>query len=206
MYHENKRLELNSVLNDEHKTGFSDRSYIIDVPVVNNCIYFYSVVEQEQVLLFNQKINDLAILLKNNALLQKQNEVPSIFLHIHSYGGSFFSGIAAMDAILALDVPVVTIVDGCCASAATFMSIVGKKRFIGKNGYMMIHQMSGGSWGKFREIQDFYVNLEKFMRAIKQIYLKYTKLPERKLDEILDHDLWFDAETCLQYGLVDEII
>jgi len=27
-----------------------------------------------------------------------------------------------------------------------------------------------------------------------------------KLDEILKHDLWFDADRCKEYGLVDEII
>ena len=41
---------------------------------------------------------------------------------------------------------------------------------------------------------------------IKELYKSYTKLPAKKLDEILKHDLWFDAKTCLEYKLVDEII
>ena len=28
----------------------------------------------------------------------------------------------------------------------------------------------------------------------------------KKLDEILKHDLMWDAKTCLEYGLVDEIV
>jgi len=28
----------------------------------------------------------------------------------------------------------------------------------------------------------------------------------KKLNEILKHDLWFDSKTCLEYGLVDEIV
>jgi ATP-dependent protease ClpP protease subunit len=28
----------------------------------------------------------------------------------------------------------------------------------------------------------------------------------RKLDEILKHDLLWDAKMCLKYGLVDEVI
>ena len=44
------------------------------------------------------------------------------------------------------------------------------------------------------------------MATIKSIYKQYTKLPMKKLDEILKHDLWFDSKTCLDYGLVDEII
>ena len=44
------------------------------------------------------------------------------------------------------------------------------------------------------------------MRIIKDIYDEHTKIPKKKLKEILKHDLWFDAETCLEYGLIDEII
>jgi ATP-dependent protease ClpP protease subunit len=49
------------------------------------------------------------------------------------------------------------------------------------------------------------INSDKLMETIKSIYTKYTKIPAEKIDEILDHDLWFDAKTCLDYGLVDEI-
>ena len=35
---------------------------------------------------------------------------------------------------------------------------------------------------------------------------KIKKFQEKKLDEILKRDLWFDAESCLKYGLIDEII
>jgi ATP-dependent protease ClpP protease subunit len=44
------------------------------------------------------------------------------------------------------------------------------------------------------------------MKKIKNIYRQYTKIPEDKMDEILKHDIWWDAEQCLEYGLVDEII
>jgi len=26
------------------------------------------------------------------------------------------------------------------------------------------------------------------------------------MDEILKHDIWWDAEQCLEYGLIDEIV
>ena len=29
---------------------------------------------------------------------------------------------------------------------------------------------------------------------------------EDKMDEILKHDIWWDAEQCLEYGLIDEIV
>ena len=41
-------------------------------------------------------------------------------------------------------------------------------------------------------------NLDKFMAMIKKIYKEYTKLPMSKLNEILKHDLYFDAEDALK--------
>ena len=43
------------------------------------------------------------------------------------------------------------------------------------------------------------------METIKATYKAHTKVPMKKLDEILKHDLWFDSKVCLQLGLVDEI-
>lgn len=184
------------------ETIFKEPSY---VEVVDNRIYFYANVETEQVLKLNKEIRDL-----NNDLLVaakiQEREPAFIFLHINSDGGSMFDGIAGMDTILKSQIPIVTIVDGCCASAATFLSVVGRKRCIHENSFMLIHQLSGGAWGKFKELQDENVNFIRLMMLIKSIYLKYTKIPIEKLDEILDHDLWFDAKTCLEYGLVDEIL
>ena len=44
------------------------------------------------------------------------------------------------------------------------------------------------------------------MKTIKDIYKKYTKLPMKELDQMLKHDLMWDAKTCLEYGMIDEIV
>lgn len=174
--------------------------------VVDNRIYFYSEIDRSSILILNKTLRTLS----NDHISQmniKQIDKPNpIFLHISSYGGSIFAGLAGMDEILKCSVPVYTIVDGCCASAATFLSVVGTKRYINKNAYMLIHQLSSVMWGKYAEFKDEMDNLDKLMKQIKLIYKKYTKVPQDKLDEILKHDLWFTAEECLAYGLVDEIL
>ena len=49
-------------------------------------------------------------------------------------------------------------------------------------------------------------NCDILMETIRDIYNKHTKIPKKQLNDLLKRDLWFDAETCLKYGLVDEII
>jgi ATP-dependent protease ClpP protease subunit len=61
-------------------------------------------------------------------------------------------------------------------------------------------------WGKYEELKDDMENNENLMSVIKDIYDKHTNIPKKELDKILKHDLWWDAKTCLKYGLIDEII
>ena len=176
------------------------------VESTNNRIYYYSMVSRPKILKLNKSIQNL-----NNHIACRQvtfggQHPDSIRLHINSYGGSVFAGLSAVDYILASDAPVETIVEGCAASAATLMSVVGKKRFIRKNACMLIHQLSGHMWGKFEEMKDDMKNSEMLMQKIKNIYREHCKIPDDVLENILKHDLWWDAETCLKYGLVDEII
>ena len=71
---------------------------------------------------------------------------------------------------------------------------------------MLIHQLSSMAWGKMDEIEDEIVNLKELMRRIKLIYKGKTKINKKDLDEILTHDLWWNAKKCLEVGLVDKII
>lgn len=119
-----------------------------------------------------------------------------------------FSGLSGMDTILEAreSIPVTTLIDGCAASAATFLSIVGTRRLMRRNSYMLIHQLSSGVWGKYDSIKDEVENLDLFMGTIRDMYEEYTKVPKSQIDKILKRDMWWDAATCLKYGMVDEII
>ena len=175
------------------------------VEVTNNRIYFYSGVNRRKILRLNKGIYSL-----NMSMLAKsvplEYDPPPIKLHINSYGGSVFAGLAAIDYIKNSKIPVHSYIDGCAASAATLMSVVAERRFIHRNSCMLVHQLSGMMWGKFQEMQDDMQNSEMLMEKIKAIYREHTKIPKRELDKILKHDLWWEAEKCLEYGLVDEII
>ena len=48
-------------------------------------------------------------------------------------------------------------------------------------------------------------NLDVLMKTIKDIYRKYTKMTNKQIDNLLKHDLYFDARACVEVGLVDDI-
>ena len=187
----------------ETKSHTSTDNNVVDT--LHNRIYFYSGVTRPKILKLNKNIFSL-----NVSMLSKtgplEYEPPPIILHINSYGGSVFAGLAAVDYIKNSKVPVHTIVDGCAASAATLMSCVGAHRMMHRNSCMLVHQLSGMMWGKFQEMQDDMQNSEMLMEKIKSIYKEHTKIPKKEMDNILKHDLWWEADKCLQYGLIDEVI
>ena len=175
------------------------------ISVQDNRIYFYSGVNRNACVELNKKIGELE---SKSLTLSKTLGIlpPPIKIFINSGGGTIVSGIASMDTILRSKVPVWTYVDGFSASAATFMTVVGNHRFMSRNSYMLVHQLSTTFWGTYSNFEDEKQNLDLMMKSIKDIYKKYTKLPMKKLDEILKHDLMWDAKTCLEYGMIDEII
>jgi ATP-dependent protease ClpP protease subunit len=86
------------------------------------------------------------------------------------------------------------------------MSIAGKKRFIHKNSFMLIHQLSTFVHGKYEEFKDEIRNQELLMDTIKRSYKQNSKMSDEQINDLLKHDLWLDSKTALEYGLVDEIV
>ena len=84
--------------------------------------------------------------------------------------------------------------------------MVGKNRQITKNSYMLIHNISSGFWGKMHEIEDEMKNLKLLTRDIRKMYQQYTNITMKQLDQLLKKDLLLNAKTCLNYGLIDEIV
>ena len=177
-----------------------------NIKFVDNTIFFYSEVTASAASELNRLLTEVEIKLLNlkNTLGDEYN--PIIKLRINSGGGSLIDGLSIVDRIRTLRIPVHTYIDGGAASAATLISVVGAKRYIGQYTWMLIHQLSAVYYGNFQQLDDEHNNSKRFMDIIKNIYKKYTKVPLKNLDQILKHDIWLSADECLKYGLVDSII
>ena len=134
MYIHYKNNSSNNDINDDG--NLSDEINIIN----KNHIYFYSSVTQKSCLELNQRINKLNIELLQYSI-EYGCQVPNIYLHINSYGGSLFAAFSTIDTIKNSKIPIVSIIEGCAASAATIISMVCHKRYCTKNSFMLIHQL-----------------------------------------------------------------
>ena len=180
------------------------------ISVTGDHVYFYNAITPKSAMELNKILQDLYMRMAPTAFnsMHEVSQPSPIWLHINSYGGEVFSSFAVADTIERISkvVPVITIVEGCAASGATFISVAGTKRLIRKNAYMLVHELNDAHWGRFTELQDNMVSNIELMNTIKEWYKAKTKLPTKQLDEILAHDIWWPAKKCLKYGLVDQII
>jgi ATP-dependent protease ClpP protease subunit len=177
------------------------------VDCIGNHIWFNDDVENESVnklikiinaknFIFNQKVKEI--------FFGKIEPFP-IYLHINSEGGNIPDALAAVDCIRNSKIPIYTIIEGKAASAATFLSVAGKKRFITENSVLLIHQLSSGMWGTMAQLEDDHENNKFFMEKVYSIYTKYTTISRRRLEKILKKDIWWDSEKAIKYGFVDQI-
>ena len=174
--------------------------------ISSNQIFFYDDVTRQSIYNLNRQLDATAKSIQLLKIHYNLQVTPTIEFYVNSEGGEIFSAFSAVDRITSSPIPIHSYVEGLCASAATLLTVCAHKRYIRQNGFMLIHQLSGGVWGSFETVQEESKNMELLMKYIKRIYLKYTKIPENDLVEILKHDTYLSADECLKYGLVDEII
>lgn len=175
------------------------------IRVVENHIYFYGDIDEDNALDLNRTLHEVDIKLQNTRNVLGDEYTPIVHLHMNTYGGGIFAAFSTVDVIRNLKSKVYTYVEGSVASAGTLICGVGHKRFIGAHAHLLIHQLSSGFYGKYEEIKDEIGNLDRLMVLLKDFYKKNTKLPMKKLEEILKKDLWLNPDEVIQYGIADEI-
>lgn len=180
----------------------------------DNEIHFYGELTQETCFYLTDRIQQMDRYLTRHLLIKDQSDLDEshdkdseavIHLHLQSYGGSLMHSLYVADVVQNTSIPVYTYVDGFAASAATLISISGARRFMSPHSLMLIHQLSSASAGKYYEMEDQAENLENLMEMMRNYYLQNTHFNEEELTSLMKRDIWLDANTCLKYGLVDEI-
>ena len=201
--------------NFEHEEGHEEEHGDTSNDLVTceeNHIFFYDTVNTKSILALIKCIKNLntkLALLKTELDIKYSTNINfSIYLHINSPGGYITDAFSALDHIKKSEFPIISIVEGETASAATLISIVCSKRQITSPSSMIIHQLSGEASGTYDQLDDDHENNKYLDECIKKLYITHTngKLNNKILDKVLKHSLMWDASKCLKYGLVDEIV
>tara|TARA_B100002019_G_scaffold199234_1_gene172634 strand:- start:1459 stop:2013 length:555 start_codon:yes stop_codon:yes gene_type:complete len=139
--------------------------------------------------------------------LQRTNPNTPINLNIASYGGDVYAMLGLVDYIRGLDVKVNTHCVGTCMSAASVLLSCGTgTRTITKHGTVMVHEGSAFEAGKTTDVMKGVDHLKDLQKEINKIMAEVTNKDERFWELTQRNDTYFNAEKCLEYGLIDKII
>ncbi|MBH5296204.1 head maturation protease, ClpP-related [Corynebacterium ulcerans] len=127
-------------------------------------------------------------------------------VHINSYGGDVFEGIAIMNALRDYEAEVTVIVDGIAASAASYIAVGGADLLImQESASLMVHDAWADVSGNSAEIRKQAEELERMSDVIAQIYADKSGTPVEEWREAMAEDAYFSAEEAVLVGLADEI-
>jgi ATP-dependent protease ClpP protease subunit len=176
---------------------------ISGINIMANHIYFNKDIDHTTAFNLNMALRGLELKIKKDSLNLNIEPQP-IYLHLTTNGGVIHAAFSIIDCMNSLTIPIYTVVDGYVASAGTLISVFGNKRYIGKNAYILIHELRSGVWGKMSYLEDEFFNFKKVQEHLTNIYIEKTSLTENKLNKILKKDIEWNSEEAIKYGLADE--
>lgn len=126
-----------------------------------------------------------------------------------SPGGSVIDGMALYDYIQQMrnDGHIVTTSTiGMAASMAGILLQAGDIRAMGKEAYLLIHQVSFGAYGSFGQVEDEVEFVKKIQERILNIFAARSTMSRADIAKNWKRkDWWLDSDEAMKAGFVDAI-
>lgn len=133
-----------------------------------------------------------------------------ITIVFNSPGGSVIDGMALFDYILQLrdaGHKITTKAMGYAASMAGILLQAGDVRQMGREAYLLIHEISTVTGGTMGQIEDEVTFLKMIQKRIVDIFAVRSKISRAKIERGWKRkDWWLDSTEALKLGFVDEVV
>jgi ATP-dependent Clp protease protease subunit len=141
------------------------------------------------------------------AMEQRDPKKPITVL-INSPGGSADAGFAIYDLLRFIKPPIITVVNGLCASAGILIQLATdkKRRFCLPEARFMIHQPSTMGRGTASDLDITAKEILKLRDRYNKIIAECTGRGAEQVLEDARRDFWLDAGRALEYGLVHKVV
>jgi len=129
----------------------------------------------------------------------------ALTVRVHSPGGSVLDGHAIFNALKRHNGGVTVQIDGLAASMASVIAMAGAPVKMAANGFLMIHNPSGGMMGGADDMRKAAELLDKMKDGLVNIYAAKSGKSAEEIEEWMDAETWFTADEAKENGLIDEI-
>jgi ATP-dependent Clp protease protease subunit len=159
-------------------------------------------------------------LMNQLTIWSRQEPLCSMEIVFSSPGGSVIDGMALFDfiqSLRALGHKVTTGAIGYAASMAGILLQAGDVRWLGRESYILIHEVSFGAGGKIGEVEDEVKFVKKIQERVIKIFAARCAeagkngtadkpLSANQLKEKWSRrDWWISSDEAISWGLVDEV-
>lgn len=143
-----------------------------------------------------------------SSFMELERSYKKIDVRINSVGGEVYAGMAIYQALANSKADVTIYVDGIAASMAAIIALCGKPLYMSPFSRLMLHNVSGGSWGNSKELRETAEHMESLQQDLaRMIAGRLGKQPEEIEDAYFNDgkDHWITAREALELGLIDGI-
>jgi len=149
-----------------------------------------------------------AMFLEQITALEYSDITKPISIYIDTYGGSVDAAILMYDAMRSCSCPVKTFGVGKVMSAGILVLAAGDKgsRYVTPNTRLMIHQVSGGAFGKADELQTAIEEVHSLQNTYIELLARHTNKNKSEILKDIKADKYMSAIEAVDYGIVDYII
>ena len=130
--------------------------------------------------------------------LREAQETDEVRIFINSGGGRIDTAIQIVNGIRNCKAKVTAVIEGVCHSAATYIFLACDEWEVNQGVLMLIHNYSGGAYGKGADLVD---NVKANAKWVKNIMANAYEgfLTETELSQVnLNQDMWLESEDILE--------
>lgn len=130
-----------------------------------------------------------------------------VTIYIDTYGGNVDAALLMYDCMKTSACPINTVGIGKVMSAGVLILAAGDKghRFVSPNARIMIHEVSGGSWGTVSEMEVSVTEMKRMQDTYVNLLCKDTGQKKQKVLQDIKLDKYMSAKQALDYGIADKI-
>lgn len=140
------------------------------------------------------------------AALDAIGNVQNLTLYIFSEGGDVFTGMAIHNLLARHPANKICIIDGICASAATYPALACHEVRIPSNAWFMIHGTSGCCCGDADDMRSYADMLDEMNSTLVNLYVARTGRAEDEIRTMLNETTWMNGADAVEYGFADTVI
>jgi len=171
----------------------------------------FSLLLKERIVFLGMPIDDQVanLIIAQFLYLEREDPEKDINMYIHSPGGVVSAGLAIYDTMQLSRCDIATICVGSCASMGTVLLAAGAKgkRYALPNSTIHIHQAEiRGMGGQASDVEIRAKEILRLNQVVRDILSKHTGQDMERIIRDTDRDFFMDAQTALEYGIIDEIL